>query len=302
MSKSLVGPDPRKLGSRSVGALSFGCWRFTSRDIGEAGALLDTALELGMNLVDTADVYGLDWNGTGFGSVEELLGRVIADRPQRREAMVLATKGGIIPGIPYDSSPAALRSALEASLRRLGVEHVDLYQVHRPDMFTHPEVLADTLRSFIDSGRVSMVGVSNVTVAQTRALRAHLGDALVSTQPEFSAAHLDPLRDGTFDLCMELDITPLAWSPLGGGRLLDDNDASVRPELRLVLDELAQREGVNRACIAIAFVLAHPARPIAIVGTQQPERLRDLQRSLDVRLDRADLYRIIVASEGTPLP
>lgn len=302
MRESLVDPAPRRLGSRSIGALSFGCWRFTMRDVGEAGALLDTSLELGMNLVDTADVYGLDWNGTGFGSVEELLGQVIADRPTRREAMVLATKGGIIPGIPYDSSPAALRSALDASLRRLGVEHIDLYQVHRPDLFTHPEVLASTLRSFIDSGRVSMVGVSNVTVAQTRALRAYLGDALVSTQPEFSAVHLEPLRDGTFDLCMELDITPLAWSPLGGGRLLDDTDSSVRPELRLVLDELATREGVSRACIAIAFVLAHPARPVAIVGTQRPERLRELARAAQVHLDRSDLYRIIVASEGVPLP
>jgi predicted oxidoreductase len=285
-----------------VGALSFGCWRFTTSDVAEAGALIDTALELGMNLIDTADVYGLDWNGTGFGSVEELLGRVIAQRPARRDAMVLATKGGIMPGVPYDSSPAALRSALDASLRRLDVDHVDLYQVHRPDLFTHPEQLAETLRSFIDSGRVSIVGVSNVTVAQTRALRAHLGDGLVSTQPQFSAAHLEPLRNGTFDLCMELGITPLAWSPLGGGRLLDDADATVRPELRMVLDELAMREGVSRACIAIAFVLAHPARPIAIVGTQQPQRLHDLQRSLDLRLDRTDLYRIIVASEGVPLP
>ncbi len=302
MHDSLVDATPRRLGHLTVGALSFGCWRFTTPDLDRAGALLDTALELGMDLVDTADVYGLDWNGTGFGSVEELLGRVIAARPARRDAMVLATKGGIIPGIPYDSSPAALRSALDASLRRLGVEHIDLYQVHRPDLFTHPEVLADTLRSFIDSGRVSMVGVSNVTVAQTRALRAHLGDALVSTQPEFSAVHLDPLRDGTFDLCMELDLRPLAWSPLAGGRLLDDTDASVRPGLREVLDELAGREGVSRACIAIAFVLAHPARPVAIVGTQQPDRLRELARAQQVHLDRTDLYRIIVASEGVPLP
>lgn len=302
MHDSLVDASPRRLGPRTVGALSFGCWRFTTRDLDAAGALIDTALELGMDLIDTADVYGLDWNGTGFGSVEELLGRVIAERPTRRDTMVLATKGGIIPGIPYDSSPTALRSALDASLRRLGVEHIDLYQVHRPDLFTHPEVLAGTLRSFIDSGRVSMVGVSNVTVAQSRALRAHLGDALVSTQPEFSAAHLDPLRDGTFDLCMELDLRPLAWSPLGGGRLLDDTDTSVRAELRLVLDELAEREAVSRACIALAFVLAHPARPVAIVGSQQPDRLRELSRAAQVRLDREDLYRIIVASEGVPLP
>ncbi len=302
MTDSLVNGSKRHLGTHSVGALAFGCWRFTTRDVGEAGALLDTALELGMTLVDTADVYGLDWNGTGFGSVEELLGRVIAERPARRDAMVLATKGGIIPGVPYDSSPVALRAALDASLQRLGVEHIDLYQVHRPDLFTHPETLADTLRSFIDAGRVSMIGVSNVTVAQTRALRAHLGDALASTQPEFSAAHLGPLRDGTFDLCMELALTPLAWSPLGGGRLISDTDSTVRPELRTVLDEIAEREGVSRACIAIAFVLAHPALPIAIVGTQQPDRLRELARATQVQLDRTDLYRIIVASEGVPLP
>ena len=301
MPDSLVDGSDRRLGTHSIGALSFGCWRFTTRDLGEAGALIDTALEMGMNLIDTADVYGLDWNGTGFGSVEELLGRVIADRPARREAMVLATKGGIIPGVPYDSSPTALRSALEASLRRLGVDHIDLYQVHRPDLFTHPAELAGTLRSFVEKGLVSMIGVSNVTPAQTRALRTHLGDLLVSTQPQFSATHLAPLRDGTFDLSMELGLVPLAWSPLDGGRLLGD-DASIRPELRSVLDELAERERCDRASVALAFVLSHPARPIAIVGTQRPDRLRDLRRAFEVRLDRADLYRIIVASEGVPLP
>lgn len=301
MSPSLVDGSPRPLGSRQVGALAFGCWRLTSQDLDVAGALIDTALDSGMTLIDTADVYGLDWNGTGFGSVEELLGRIIAARPARREAMVLATKGGIIPGIGYDSSPGALRSALGASMARLGVEHVDLYQVHRPDLFTHPEVLAATLRSFIDEGLVSMVGVSNVTVAQTRALRAHLGDRLVSTQPEYSALQLGPMRDGTFDLCMEVGITPLAWSPLAGGRLLAD-DAAMPVELVAVLDELAEREGVSRACIAIAFVLAHPARPIPILGTQRPARLRELASAVSVHLDRSDVYRIIVASEGEPLP
>ena len=301
MRDSLVDGSNRQLGIHSVGPLAFGCWRFTTRDIAEAGALIDTALDLGMNLIDTADVYGLDWNGSGLGSVEELLGRVIADRPSRRESMVLATKGGIIPGVPYDSSPTALRSALESSLRRLGVEHIDLYQVHRPDLFTHPAELATTLRSFVESGMVSMIGVSNVTSAQTRALRSHLGDLLVTTQPRFSAAHLDPLRDGTFDLAMEFDLVPLAWSPLDGGRLLTD-DSSGRPELCSVLDELAEREGCERAAIALAFVLAHPARPVAIVGSQRPDRLRSMRRALEVHLDRTDLYRIIVASEGVPLP
>ena len=116
-------------------------------------ALLEAALDAGMNLVDTADVYGLDWGGTAFGQVEELLGHVLADAPGLRDRMVLATKGGIRPPVPYDSSPAALRVACEASLRRLQVDVIDLYQIHRPDMFTHPADVAATLAALARGGQ-----------------------------------------------------------------------------------------------------------------------------------------------------
>jgi predicted oxidoreductase len=245
-------------------------------------------------------VYGLDWGGSGFGSCEEALGRVLAGTPSLRERMVLATKGGIIPGVPYDSSGAYLIAACEASLRRLGVDYVDLYQVHRPDMFTHPEEIAVAFASLRDRGLVSMFGVSNYTPSQTMALSAYVEEPLVSTQPEFSCATLAPLRDGTLDLCMEEGITPLAWSPLAGGRLATGH--GLRPDLLSVLDELAEREGVSRAAIAIAFVLAHPADAVALVGTQTPERLTELVASTRVQLSRTDVYRIVVASDGVPLP
>ena len=312
-------------GGVEIGPLALGLWRFTGTDVGQNATLVEAGLELGMNLVDIADVYGLDWGGTGFGSCEENLGAVLRARPDLRDRMVLATKGGIVPPVPYDSGPAAMRSACEASLARLGTDRIDLYQVHRPDMFTHPAEVADTLDGLVADGLVGAVGVSNYTPAQTRALAAHLDAPLVSTQPEYSAACLDALRDGTLDLCSEMGIVPLAWSPLAGGRLMAQSplaggrlmaesplageqlmaqspDGGVRPELLATLDRLAEREGVDRAAVCVAFVLAHPTAPVAIVGTQQPERLNALQAALGVQLDRNDVYDIVEASEGQPLP
>lgn len=303
---NLVDPRSRPIGRSGLtsGPLAFGCWRFTHADVGRARAVLEAALGAGLRLVDTADVYGLDWGGTGFGAVEELLGRVLREAPGLRDEMVLATKGGIAPGIPYDSSPAALRAACEASLRRLGVDVIDLYQVHRPDLFAHPAEVAATLDELRDEGKIREVGLSNVTVAQHDVLDAFLAVPLATSQPEYSAAHLDPLRDGTFDRCLRDGITVLAWSPLAGGRLAGGggDPARVRPELLAVLDELADREGVDRATIALAFVLAHPVRPVAIVGSQSPARLAAATRATAVHLDRHDCYRIIEASEGVALP
>ena len=306
MSASLVDAGPRRLPGTDleVGPLAFGCWRYTHDDLGTARAVLEAALDAGMTLVDTADVYGLDWGGSGFGDNEALLGRVLADAPALRDRMVLATKGGIRPPIPYDSSPAALRAACEDSLRRLGVDVIDLYQVHRPDPYTHPAALAETLLALRDKGKVRALGVSNFTAAQHQALVAHLGEPLATSQPEYSLAHLDPMRDGVLDHCLATGTLPLAWSPLGGGRLVDGATAGdgVRAELLATVDRLAEREDVDRAAIATAFVLAHPARPVAILGSQNPDRLAAATAACSVILDRNDVYDLIEASDGVPLP
>ena len=302
---SLVRTNARNLGSLGpIGPIGYGQWRYTaestSDDLAAAQALLEAALDAGMNLIDTADVYGLDWGGNGFGSVEERLGRVLAAAPGLRERMVLATKGGILPPVPYDSSPSRLRDACEDSLRRLGVETIDLYQIHRPDLYAHPAEVAATLTELRDAGKIREVGVSNHTTAQVAALQAHLPFPIVTNQPEYSAVHLAPMRDGTFDQCMELGIVPLAWSPLAGGALATGE--GVRPELLTVVDDLAEREGCDRATIALAFVLAHPAAPVAIIGTQNADRIHGSLDALRVQLDRSDVYTIVQASEGVPLP
>jgi predicted oxidoreductase len=297
---SLIDPSDRQLGSFTVPALAFGCWRFVGHTVGEAAIVLNAALDAGMTLVDTADVYGFDWGGDGFGDAEQLLGQVLAADPTLRSRMVLASKGGIMPPIPYDSSAEYLRAACEASLERLQIDTIDVYQIHRPDMYTHPAEVAATLSALKDEGKIVEVGVSNHTPAQHAALAAHLPFPIAGSQIEYSAHHLAPMRDGTLDLCMQTGAAVMAWSPLAGGRLVTGEDMA--PDLLAVLDRLAEREGVDRATVATAFVLAHPSRPIAVVGTQSPDRIAAAGAALTVNLDRNDCYDIIEASEGASLP
>ncbi|MCY3888383.1 MAG: aldo/keto reductase [bacterium] len=301
MPERLVNPDPIPIGSDfHIGRLGFGCWRLVGRSDSRYQELLEAALGLGMNLVDTADVYGLDWGGTAFGQAEANLGRVLAAAPELRDRMVLATKGGITPPTPYNSGASAITEACEASLARLGTDVIDLYQIHRPDLFTHPGELAEALAALREQGKIREAGVSNFTPQQHEALAAHLPFPLASTQPEYSAAELGALRDGTLDLCMRDGVVPLAWSPLAGGSLATGTD--VRPELIAALDQLAGRHDTSRTAVALAFVLAHPSRPVALLGTQNPERLAEAAPAAAVPLERADVYAIIEASEGVPLP
>ena len=298
---SLIHSANRTIGSLGeVGPISYGQWRYTTDDLATARGLIETALDAGMNLIDTADVYGLDWGGDGFGEVEALLGRVLTDAPHLRDRMVLATKGGIRPPTPYDSSAEWLTTACDDSLRRLAVDTIDLYQIHRPDLYSHPAAVAEVLTGLREAGKIREVGVSNHTIAQTTALQAHLPFPLATVQPEYSLLTLEPMFDGTFDHCAETGLVPLAWSPLAGGRLATGE--GVDPELLAAIDRIAEREGVERSHVAIAFVLAHPSAPIPIIGTQRPERIVDTVRALDVTLDRSDVYTLVQASMGEPLP
>jgi predicted oxidoreductase len=288
----------RRLGTSGVevGPISYGCWRFAGNDPDTAAALITTALDCGFTLIDTADIYGFD-GVRGFGDAEELLGRVLARDPQLRDRMVLATKGGIRPGVPYDWSPTYLRTACEDSLRRLGVDVIDLYQLHRPDVLTHPAQVAEALTELVDRGLVRHLGLSNVTPSQFDLVQGFLDRPLVTTQPEFSIWHSDPVRDGAFDQCLTRDVTPLAWSPLGGGRVGDAADPVVP-----VLERIAAVHQVDTTAVALAFVLAHPSAPIPILGTQRTERIQAAAIATTVRLERSEWYELYQAGTGERLP
>jgi predicted oxidoreductase len=298
--ENLVNGETRKIGPFEVGPLGFGCWRFVNTDVETATARIAHALDLGLTLIDNADVYGLDWGGTAFGEAETLLGQVLARAPELRQRMVLASKGGILPGVPYVANSGYLNAACDSSLTRLNTDLIDLYQIHRPDMLTHPAETAAALDGLIAAGKIRAVGVSNYTPAQTRALAAHLKAPLVASQCEYSLANLAMLRDGNMDLCMETGMVPLAWSPLGGGALMTGTD--LPDALFETCDRLAARENTDRAGLALAFVLAHPARPVALIGSQTPARMSQAADALNVRLTRADIYALIEARDGVPLP
>jgi predicted oxidoreductase len=303
MSELSIDPNPRPLGATSlfVSNLAYGMWRFAGTDVKASRAKIDAALSIGINLFDTADIYGPD-NGEPFGAAEALLGRVFAEDKSLRARMVLATKGGISMGVPYDSSARYLTQAVEDSLRRMGVDVIDLYQIHRPDILTHPQALAETLARLREQGKIRAVGVSNHTAAQTSALQAYLPFALASHQPEFSALALGPLGDGVMDQAMERAMAVLAWSPLGQGRLGGTGDDARTRAVIAALDKIAMAQGVPRTAVALSWIMAHPAKPIPIIGSQTPSRIVEAAHAQKVHWTRTTWYEVLVASRGEKLP
>lgn len=298
MTSLRLSPDPRPLGKSelTVSPIAWGMWRFTGTDVAAARARVDAALEAGITLFDTADIYGY---GTpeGFGSSEALFGRVLADAPALRDRMVIATKGGITPPRPYDSGAAYLAAAVDASLARLGIDVIDLYQIHRRDFMTHPQEVARALAAMVAAGKVRAIGVSNYSPAEVDALQAFLDLPIVTTQPEFSPLRVAPLYDGTLDQAMARDMAVLAWSPLAGGRLLDPDHPA-----HGLLAEQGAAHGVDVTAAALAWVMAHPARIIPIVGSQQPDRIRASADAYKVEWTRDQWYAVMQAGTGERLP
>lgn len=277
-------------------------WRLAegARGAREAAGLVHAALDAGITLMDTADIYGFDGQA-GFGAAETLLGEVIAAEPGLRGRMVLATKGGIRPPLPYDQSPSYLRGAIGASLRRLNTGTIDLYQIHRPDILARPQEVARVLDDAVASGQIRALGVSNFTPAQIDTLNAFLGHKLVATQPEISPLRLDCFENGDLDQALRLGLVPMAWSPLGGGRLLDPRSARDHA-VAAALDRVAGDQGVSRTLAALSWLMAHPAGIIPIIGTQNPDRIAEAAQARAVRWTREDWYAVFTAARGEPLP
>ncbi len=304
MSELPLPPATRSLGTSgiAVSPIAWGMWRLAEggRTAADAAKLVHAALDAGINFLDTADIYGFN-GSTGFGDAEALLGDVLAAEPALRPRMVLATKGGIMPPLPYDQSADYLRSAIDKSLARLKTDVIDLWQVHRPDILAHPQEVARVLDDAVAAGKIRTLGVSNFTIHQTAALNQFLGHKLVSTQPEISPLRITCFENGELDQAMMLGLTPLAWSPLGGGRLA--NPESARDQaVAAELDRVAEEQGVSRTVAAYSWLMAHPAGIVPIIGSQQAERIGEGAQSLKVRWTRQDWYAVLVAARGERLP
>lgn len=292
-----------------VGGIAYGCWRFTQSTPQEADEKIRTALDTGMTLIDTADIYGFGEAG-GFGGAETVLGDLISANKTLRGEMILATKGGIDAVRPYDSSYDYITQAMDASLSRLKTDYVDLYQIHRPDLSTSFAETARALTDIVKTGKARYIGVSNFTPVQTRALQAHLDTPIITSQPEFSALEQSPITDGTFDLCMERKMTALLWSPLAGGCLatgLPPQGSKKKAKARFkrvlsVIDRLAETYSAERSLIALAFTIGHGADTIPIIGTQNTKRIIDSAKALEIDLSARDFYDIVEAYRGEGMP
>lgn len=286
----------------SVGAIAYGCWRLPNGGLSAATRNINTALDHGITLIDTADIYGYGETG-GFGEAERLLGKMLADEPALRGRMVLTTKGGVSLPRPYDSSYAYLMNAVEASLKRLRVDTIDLYQVHRPDLTTPFAETARALNDMVSSGKVRHIGVSNFTAAQTRALQTHLNQQIVTVQPEFSALCQDPLTDGVCDWATETGAVAMAWSPLAGGALATGRGEHPRTEaVFAVLQSLASEYETTPDSIALSFTMSLGATVIPIIGTQNPERIGKSKHAAQIKLSARHVYDIIEAYRGEGMP
>jgi predicted oxidoreductase len=250
---------------------------------------------------------------------EAIHGMALKRHPEWRERLVVGTKCGIRfedepPGTPhrYDFSAEHIRWSIDESLTRLNLDRIDLYQLHRPDWLGDPDDIAAALVDLHLAGKVRYFGVSNFRPSLVSALQRALPFPLVSNQVEIHFLRLDAFEDGTLDQCLEKKMTPLAWSPLAGGRLaaaLDEKaalpeakeDAEAALRLRPVLAEVAQAYGVTPLVILLAWQMRHPSRIIPILGSTRPEIIREAAQAADIELDRDNWYRILRAARGKKL-
>jgi predicted oxidoreductase len=304
-----------------VSRIGLGCMRLAGTwnpaEVGPANRrraieAFTTALELGITFYDHADFYG----GT---ACEAIFKDCLAAAPGARERIFVATKVGIrYPHGYYDHSPAHIRRSIEESLSRMGLDYVDLYQLHRPDPLAHPGETAAVLDELVETGLVRAVGVSNYYPHQVLALRRYLHAPIVSNQISLSLLRLDPLYegaaggggDGVLDQCLAFGMTPLAYSPVGAGRLsghrpLPPDEPGRRPVERILaaMAEMSTRYGgATPIQLSIAWLLRHPAAIIPLVGSNDPAHIREMVGAAHIELSREDWYKLWVAARGAPVP
>ncbi len=294
-----------------VSQLTLGCMRIASKTVEEVEILVKEALNCGINFFDHADIYGR-------GKSEELFGEVLKRNPELREKMIIQTKCGIIPGKMYDSSKEHILKSVEDSLERLHTSYIDVLLIHRPDALADPLEMADAFNELYEKGLVKNFGVSNYSAAQIALLQKYVKFPLLFNQIQASIVHSGIFDTGIFmntidkniqdrdgsvlDYCRLNDITLQAWSPIQAswaeGTFINHKDYK---KLNDVLDRLAKKYDADKAAIAIAFLLRHPANMQVILGTTSIEHLKESCQATKFSITREEWYELYLA-QGKPLP
>ncbi len=291
-----------------VSAISLGCMSLTPDREDQGKAAVRRAYELGINFYDTADVYGR-------GESERILGEALKEANIAREDVIIASKCGIVfqGMVPeyeykaYDLSPAYLKASCEASLKRLGTDYIDLYQMHRIDYLTHPEETARALEDLKSEGKIRHAGISNHTPDEIRALANYV--RLESLQTQFSLLFLEPLETGLAAVAHEKKMNLLCWSPLHqavltGKKGVPHSDWQKQRDIGVVaqLSPFAEQYGVTIGQLALAWLLQVPGGTIPLVGTANAAHIEEAVAAVDITLERDDWYEMMVIARGRPMP
>ncbi|CAL9487549.1 Pyridoxine 4-dehydrogenase [Streptomyces sp. enrichment culture] len=278
----------RMIGAAQVSEIGLGAMPMSiegrPQDESRSIATIKAALDAGITLIDTADAYSLG-DAHDAGHNESLIARALAGDP-RRDDVLIATKGGHTrPGDGawgLNGSPQYLRSACEASLRRLGVEAIGLYQFHRPDPAVPYAESVGTLAELLDEGKIRMAGISNADPEQIEQANAILGGRLVSVQNQYSPAFRS--SEAELELCAELGIAFLPWSPLGGIAQAGDLGSRFAP-----FAQVARDRGVSPQRVCLAWMLAKSPVVVPIPGASRPETITDSAAAQELTLTADEL-------------
>ena len=276
----------------------YGMWRIgddTDTSTAHVQAKIHACLDQGITTFDQADIYG------GYVA-EAILGEALKADPALRARMEIVTKCDIVapagryadaPVKYYDTSRAHIMQSIDNSLRDMAIDHIDLLLIHRPDPFMDHHETGAALDEAVKSGKVRAAGVSNFRPWDWELLQSAMKTPLLTNQIEISLGEISPFSNGDLAFHQRHGQRIMAWSPLGGGGLMSGSD-----KLHAVMDEIAGDQGVDRAAVAVAFLLAHPAGILPVMGTNNLDRIKRIGDAMRVTLDRPTWFRLYEAALG----
>ncbi|MCE0505081.1 aldo/keto reductase [Roseivivax sp. GX 12232] len=286
----------------SLSRIVYGMWRLSDDSDTSpvhVQAKIEACLEQGITTMDQADIYG------GY-EAEEVLGQALKGS-DLRDKIEIVTKCDIVAPAGryadrrvkyYDTSAAHIEASVDHSLRLMGIEHIDLLLIHRPDPLMDHQETGAALDKAVASGKVGQVGVSNFRPYDWTLLQSAMKTPLVTNQIELSLLAHEGFTNGDVAFLQERGIAPMAWSPLGGGSLFAESSA----RLRAKLDEIATAQGVDAAAVAVAWLLRHPARILPVMGTNNLERIKGLGAAEKVEIDRETWFELYTLALGHEVP
>ena len=286
----------------SFSRIVYGMWRLSDDDNtapSHVQAKIEACLAQGITTMDQADIYG------GYAA-EEVLGAALKAAPQLKDQIEIVTKCNIVAPAGrysdarvkyYDTSAAHINASVDHSLRLMNVDKIDTLLVHRPDpMMDHHETGA-ALDALVTSGKVRTIGVSNFKLHDWTLLQSAMKTPLITNQIELSLSAHEALTNGDVAYLQERDIPIMAWSPLGGGALLTSSSAT-----RDLMAKIGSDHGVDAAAVAVAWLLAHPAQIMPVMGTNNLSRISALSDAMKINMDRETWFELYTAALGKEVP